>query len=476
VLTIELETLGFDRLPGQFEKLTKMYTLVFAVLIMTKTGVAMWLSTPILKPYAGYVFHSFYLAVDIAAVLIVAKLAFNFKKFRELKFVAMIVAGVALKLLLLYLEDPGLLAVDAPPLWGHIQISFETGNEIAFEGAYHSRFKETYYFFVIIVYMLLSVDNFAVFKKIVLIGQLGFAVPTAVFLFRYPEVIGNRMYNPISEHTGGGPLWQIGVVGFVSVFWMGLAVFNYCSRREKLLIEICSVIIIIGGLAGVSRSLIISMAFSGLLFFVLISRNRTARPIIIFVLILLGVAVFVQNDLAKDYLSRFSNSYEDTEVGRYTIWRSYLSHFPEYFLTGAPSKGYRLYGPQNLGPHNTLINWWCQFGLLSGVGFILMMYGLIRQAVAVRRLEKSDANQLTFAAIITWVMCYLSSCLINETGFLINEQALFFGMVLAAGKIFATVRQEDGTIAMRMEFTRAEKRLQKRFAKKDKYYADKDGD
>ena len=262
----------------------------------------------------------------------------------------------------------------------------------------------------------------------ILASMIVLIFPILVIICAYPSYLGVRQSSFENDMVFGGGLWNIGVVGFGSISWLALALIPQAKVWQKLFICFSVFLFIFVGLAGLSRSLILMLVFSFSVYF-FFSRKDLFWMWKLFIILLGGTAFyFFATNITEALLYRFHDASSGTQNIRLQLWQSYLSHYKEVWLIGAPlGSVYNYYRDINLFgnfflPHSSVINLFIRFGIIS-----VFAYGvLLKKAFfSIHKVGKARA------CIISGAVAYMTLAFINQTGYQESVFYIMFGLLLA---------------------------------------------
>ena len=269
--------------------------------------------------------------------------------------------------------------------------------------------------------------------KCVVYSMAVMVLPIIVILIMNPSAIGVRQSDFVEQNiTFGGGLWNIGVIGFGSLAWLGMALMNKATKWQKRFILFSVVLFLFVGIAGISRTLILMALFS-FAYFVLASKKKTSfifKTAII--LAILGVAIVIEWELVSKVLERFTGEDSGTNNVRFSLWQTYLSYFKDYWLFGAPlGNVYKYYLETDLIgehflPHSAILNFLVRFGIIACLAYL----SLVKGAFFNRRTIDNRSVYIKAGGI-----AYITLAFINQTGYAETIFYIMFGLLLAYGKI-----------------------------------------
>lgn len=264
--------------------------------------------------------------------------------------------------------------------------------------------------------------NFA-FKLFVLGALFSALIP----LVKFNGAIGVRTTIYQGVYYPGG-LWNSILVSFVSCGWLILASIQKkeLKRSYKIFGIIAFSILWLGSFAGVSRTFFLSTMIS-VFIYALASKNlkKLIQIILIVVIMVVGLESVFPETLTR-ILSRITDTIGNlAEESRVTIWRTYLSNFSNYYITGAFGN-YLKYGPSviSYGTHSVFLNWLVQYGLIGLVGFIMLLIGIVSEVFSIQKQKPKE-----YSFIVAWLSGYFVQIMISETGFV--EASIYVGLSFA---------------------------------------------
>lgn len=261
-------------------------------------------------------------------------------------------------------------------------------------------------------------------------------IPTVLIAIIHPSYLGTRQSFFADGSKFGGGLWNIGVVGFGSISWLGLALVDYANKRQKQIIYISTAIFVFVGIAGISRTLILMLVFSGIAFFMFTKKDMSWIIRIMLVLIAMGVFYAIETGLVASLLFRFHDSTSGTQNIRVRLWKAYLSHFKEYWLIGAPLGSvynyYRdvdLYGAHFL-PHSAPLNFFLRYGIISVLSYFVLLKNSFLYILRFPHVEQKSK-----VCVLCGGIAYITLAFINQTGYAEMVFYIMFGLLLAYTRI-----------------------------------------
>lgn len=256
-------------------------------------------------------------------------------------------------------------------------------------------------------------------------------IPIVLIMMIHPEYLGVRQSTfEESEVVFGGGLWNIGVMGFGSLAWLGILLFKDMKKPQKWIAVGSVVLFLFVGIAGVSRTLILMAVFSAVFYF-LLSRKDVGWLLKGFALVIaVGAFCILEKDLITSVLSRFTESDAFSENIRFDLWEEYLGHYKEYWLFGAPlGSAYNYYYEVNIVghyymPHSAPINFFVRFGFVAAAAYLLLLRNAFLIKTPFIRYEER-------ICLLACGIAYITLAFINQTGYAEPIFYVMFGLVLA---------------------------------------------
>ncbi|RBP04718.1 O-antigen ligase [Rossellomorea aquimaris] len=282
--------------------------------------------------------------------------------------------------------------------------------------------------------IVLGIQGRENFIKTVWAFGVGGGLSAVIPLMLFPEMIGVR-----SATIGGvfyrGGIWNFTLISFVSVSWLLIALTRRNSYKiSKIFAYVIFVVTWVAAFSGLSRSLII-LTLTSILVYTLANRKlksfiQLTTFVVMAVLMVNHFMPNVVNGIEERIL--LTNDALNNE-SRVIIWKGYLENIPEYFLVGAQGN-YRglitAYGVMGAGPHSVFLNWLVQYGVFGLIGFIYLLWGLLKEINKVKKESRYEAS-----CLFAWLASYLSLASINQTGFIETSFFVAFGLILTWSKM-----------------------------------------
>lgn len=284
---------------------------------------------------------------------------------------------------------------------------------------------------IIISILAIRIDNFSKLNSSIAAFGLGSAIAPIVGLIFFPDLIGRR----ISDVNGvyfAGSFWNMSVIAFVSSAWLLIGNAHSKENRLKKYIYLFLVMtMFFGGIAGLSRGIVVS-GFVSTLVYIICLRDIKKLFKIVAILVVLILIIQLQFGVVfeklKHRLDRLANIKNEARIN---IWKDYIEDIKSFFILGASIEGHKVFSKTGHGPHSVLLNWWSQFGIFAVIGFIWLIWGIWKSASFIYKNLSVEQG----AAVYAWLFAYLSLSMINETGF--NELPFYtaMGIIFAWGNL-----------------------------------------
>ena len=314
----------------------------------------------------------------------------------------------------------------------HMSAAFGTND---YKGFYFSQINLWFGNAAVVLFLLHYVRNRKMLIKCIVSSMIVLVIPIILIIIMHPSYLGTResVYNNV---VFGGGLWNIGVIGFGSISWIGLALSGNARKSQKWIIYISVALFIFVGIAGISRTLILMVAFSMITFLMFMKKdmNWIGRSI----LIMVAIALFfvLEPEFILSVIERFSDKTSGTHNVRILLWKAYLSHFEEFWLIGAPEGSvynyYRdvNYFGENFLPHSSLVNFFVRYGF-----FALFAYIILLKNSFLKIQKKKNIDPKIRICILAGGVAYITLAFINQTGYAESVFYVMFGLYLAFYRI-----------------------------------------
>lgn len=262
---------------------------------------------------------------------------------------------------------------------------------------------------------------------------IGAFLSTMIPILLFPEYIGLRA-NEINGFKISGGFWNQSIISYMSVGWLLLFLSNYEKNKfYKVNAFLMFIIIIIGGMFGLSRAILLSVIMSTFVYLIVSNNLRKYIKSILAITVLVGIGLFLFKDVVESFSDRVDGGLQIEEEARIDIWKDYIKNIPDYFLFGEIEGDYKKYSSsvKKFGPHSVILNWLVQFGVLGLLGFLFLMYGILKSIKNIYYYHSKEFGSI----VIAWFVAYMSIAAINETGF--DQLSVFaaIGIILAWGNI-----------------------------------------
>lgn len=303
-------------------------------------------------------------------------------------------------------------------------------------GFYFSQINTWFGNMAIVLFLVNYVRNREILIKCIVSSMIVLIIPIILITAMHPSYLGTResVYN--NDTVFGGGLWNIGVIGFGSISWLGLALTEDAKKKQRRIIYSSVALFVFVGVAGVSRTLILMLAFSIVVFFMFTKKDMTwiGRSFLIIVAVLLFFVL--EPEFILSLSKRFTDKTSGTHNVRILLWKAYLSHFKEYWLIGAPEgsvynyyKDVNYFGEHFL-PHCSLINFFVRYGVFSLWAYIIL---LKNSFLKIQKNKK--VNSKTKICVLAGGVAYITLAFINQTGYAESVFYIMFGLYLAFYRI-----------------------------------------
>lgn len=262
---------------------------------------------------------------------------------------------------------------------------------------------------------------------------IGAFLSALIPILLFPEYIGLRS-SEINGFKISGGFWNQSVISYMSVGWLLLFISIYEKNKlYKVIAFFIFVILIISGMFGLSRALLLSVILSTFVYLIVSNNLRKYIKSIVVITIIAGIGLFLFNDVIDSFTDRVDGGVQIEEEARVDIWKDYIKNIPDYFLFGEIEGNYKKYSTsvKKFGPHSVILNWLVQFGTLGLFGFLFLMYGILKSVKNIYYFQSKEFGSV----VIAWFVAYMSIAVINETGF--DQLSVFaaIGIILAWGNI-----------------------------------------
>lgn len=312
-------------------------------------------------------------------------------------------------------------------------LAYGTNDEIGF---YFAQINTWFGNMAVVMYLAIYTQDKKDIVKCLCVSMAVLVIPTVLIIAMHPSYLGMRQSTFGEGVTFGGGLWNVGVVGYGSISWLGMALAGNATKRQRRFIYFSVFLFVFVGVAGVSRTLILMVAFSWIVYFLLDRKDMHWLKKVL--LMLLGVLVFVtfETDFILNIVIRFGDATGGTSNIRFRLWEAYLSHFREYWFIGAPLgsvynyyKDVNLFGA-NFLPHSSVVNFLVRFGIFALLSYLI----LLRRAFLPPRLGEHALTR-SHVCMASGGVAYITLAFINQTGYAEPVFYIMFGLALAYWRI-----------------------------------------
>lgn len=283
---------------------------------------------------------------------------------------------------------------------------------------------------ILILFILINrLTSIKLIKQSIWAFGLGLLLSALIPLLFYPEYIGFRV-NKIGSYEFTGAFWNSGVIAFLSIGWLLIALSTLEKQKVKKALPIFMFLTLaFSGIAGLSRALLVSIVSSIIVYLIIARKLKQYISFITVGIIAIIVFWFSFEDVVNNLMVRFEGGVNIEEEARTNIWLAYIKNIPNFFFLGEIDGDYRKYTNGVFGPHSTPLNWLVQFGIFGLTGFVLLLIGIVKSAFYIGKVH----TRVVSAPIFAWLIAYISTSFINETGF--NNPTIFagIGIILAWG-------------------------------------------
>ncbi len=352
----------------------------------------------------------------------------RYKEYKYLIPTIVIPACVILNIIYVMLTEGGLSIISRSYL---LQAASGTNDSTGF---YFSQLNTWLGNMAITLYLALRVKDKKEIADCVISSLAVIIIPLVLLIVIHPDYLGLRkdVFDGVSF---GGGIWNIGTIGFGSLTWIAIALSHDFSKGKRNFAIFSIIVLIFVGVSGLSRTMILMIAFSfGL--YMLISRKDTKFYLkILVVLVMVGIYFTLESDIVAALFQRFGDNTSGTNNIRFLLWKSYLSNYKEFWLLGAPlGSVYRYYHGVNLAgryflPHSTPMNFFIRYGIFALVAYLCLLKNSFFS------IRKSPENEYYRNCIISGGIAYISLAFINQTGFAEPVFYVMFGLLMAFTRI-----------------------------------------
>ncbi|HFD2033363.1 TPA: O-antigen ligase family protein [Clostridium perfringens] len=303
-------------------------------------------------------------------------------------------------------------------------------------GYYFSQINMWFSNMSIVLLIVKYVRNKECLIKCIVSSMIILIIPIIFIVATHPSYLGKRESNFDNGMEFGGGLWNIGVIGFASLSWIGFAIIQDAKKWQKRIIIFSTVLFVFVGVSGISRTLILMVSFSLLAYFAFAKKNLSLlwKMMLVFLAILLFC--ILESDIIMSILFRFSDNTSGTHNIRFKLWQNYLSHYKECWIIGAPlGSVYNYYRDVNLFgeyflPHSALVNFFCRYGIIALGAYLVLIKNSF---ISIQKNSFVDKN--VKICVLCGGITYITLAFINQTGYGESVFYVMFGLYLAFNKI-----------------------------------------
>ena len=315
----------------------------------------------------------------------------------------------------------------------HMSAASGTNDYIGF---YFSQINTWFGNMAIVLFLVNYVKDREVLIKCIVSSMIVLVIPIVLITAMHPSYLGTResVYN--DDTVFGGGLWNIGVIGFGSISWIGLAVSEDAQKRQKWIIYASVALFIFVGVAGVSRTLILMVVFSTIVFFMFTKKDITWLGRIFLIMVAVILFFVLEPEFILSVMERFTDKTSGTHNVRILLWKAYLSHFREFWLVGAPEGSvynyYRdvNYFGENFLPHSSLVNFFVRYGVFALCAYVILLKN------SFLKIQKSkEVTSKIRICVLAGGVAYITLAFINQTGYAESVFYIMFGLYLAFYRI-----------------------------------------
>ena len=285
--------------------------------------------------------------------------------------------------------------------------------------------------FTMIAILTTRIDNFCKLNLSISAFGLGCAIAPIIGLIFFPNLIGRRI-SYVNGIFFAGSFWNASVIAFVSSGWLLISTLKNIEKPFGKFINLfLAVIMFVGGIAGLSRAIVVSGFISMLIYVICLKDIKKLFKIIAILIILVLIIQSQFGIIFENFKLRLQKKGDIRNEGRIKIWKDYLEDIKTFFILGEPVEGYKVFSKTGKGPHSILLNWWSQFGVFAVLAFIWFMCGVWKSASYIYKNMTIQQG----AAIFAWLFGYLSLAMINETGYRELPFYAAMGIIFAWGNL-----------------------------------------
>lgn len=282
---------------------------------------------------------------------------------------------------------------------------------------------------LILCILIIGLNTDQLIRKSIWALGMGLFTSSVIPLIMFPEMIGIRQ-SEFGTFTFTGGFWNVGVIGFISIGWLLIALsVKEQSIFKRVVLVLFILIIAFSGLAGLSRAIVVSIALSIITYLVFARKIKQYFLFIVVSILVVIIVTYSFNEVIENLAYRLDGGINIQEEARTTIWKTYIEYIPDYFLLGEIQGDYTKYTNWIFEPHSSLLNWFVQFGILGLIGFIMLLTGVFK---SIRYIGKAH-SRLISAPLYAWLIAYISVSFVNQTGFKDLSVFAAIGVIYAWG-------------------------------------------
>lgn len=312
------------------------------------------------------------------------------------------------------------------------------------KGYYFSQLNTWLGNMAIVLFLAIKIKSKQDIIRCIISSMLVLLIPIIIIIVSNPSSLGTRESSlDNSDINFGGGLWNIGVVGFGSISWLAMALYNQAKKSQRGIILLSVTVFLFVGIAGLSRTLILMVVFSISIYILLSKKNFKLIGRIILIVSTIFLFLVLEGNIVNSIIERFNDSTSGTQNIRFLLWASYLSFMNDYWLIGAPEGSvYNYYFNVdrfgvNFLPHSAVINFFVRYGIFA----VLAYFVLIKNSFL--SIKKTICNKQNRICVICGGVTYVSLAFINQTGFSESIFYIMFGLNIAYSRILNNESNEQ---------------------------------
>jgi len=369
-----------------------LFFLLFFAGLLNSKDYFQYLDFDIIILVISFLFHIFLFYLFLSTILSFLMKKNNFR-FYSFPYWMILLAAIFIKWFLLFIQSPG---------W------------VLPGGIYFYEIRVITINIILLITVAIRIKKIQDIKAVIWGLGLGTSLTFLIPLILFPEMIGSRAIN-VNNYSFTGGFWNSSVISFISIGWLLVALSTIeKSKTKKYILLAIFILTILGGLAGLSRSILLSIIISVIVYLIAAKQFLKYIKAISWTAILAVTIILIFPQLVDNFEQRFTDGVSIEEEPRVDIWLDYIEDLPKYILFGDIKGEYKRYSETGHGPHTVLLNWLTRYGILALMGFFAIIFGIIK---AIKRIQK-DVSLHASASAFAWLASYLAVAVINETGFL----------------------------------------------------------